>query len=109
MGVAVITVTRGTAVTVFFQFTKPTRASYPNVVQVPADPTNVKLVYKWTAGTETTWTYGGGQIGKLGTGLYVATLPTKTGPATIIEGKVIGTGIVTAVSQFAIRVTPTTT
>lgn len=103
-----IKVNKATSVTVFAQFTKPTRSTWPTVKQVPATPTTVEYVWRNDTGTVTTWTYGTGtHITKLTTvavGLYVATIPTTTARA-LITGKVVGSGAVKATAQFTIKLT----
>jgi hypothetical protein len=98
-----LTVTKGTGVTVFFDFARPTRASYPTVTTVAATPTTVTVTWRWAAGAKTTWTYTAtsGPITKLGTGSYVCTIPTTTGAGTL-QGTVRGEGECTATAQFAI-------
>lgn len=107
MAVSVTTVTQGTAVTVFAAFTKPTRATYPNVTQVATDPTTIEVVWQWAGGAKKTWTYGtGAHITKLSTGVYVFTIPTQTQTSNMITGVVSGAGVVTATGKFTITVDP---
>lgn len=104
-----IEVNLGTAVTVFAQFSKPTRSSYPTVKLVPADPLTVKYQWGWYGGTLTTWvfTVGGGAITRLATGLYVATIPTRTPKTSNVQkilGIVSGLTVVTATAPFTFDV-----
>lgn len=105
-----ITVTRGTSTVVRFTFTVPSwSGSTPNPTYTLTDPVTVQLIWRVGGGTDTTWTYtsSGGHITKLSTGVYTATIPSKTVTATTISGKVVGTGNCTAVGQFSIVVDPT--
>jgi hypothetical protein len=106
-----INVTRGTAVTVFVQFTKPTQATFtlterPIVTQVAATPTTVYFKWWWEGkyATATTWKYGSGHVTKLKTGLYVATITTTDGTTAKIIGVCTGTGGVKATAQWTITV-----
>lgn len=116
MPVTAITVQRRTSVTVFAYFAVPDRATFhptppANPKTTPTDPTAVKFVWALQGGSETTWTYTAtsGPISKLSTGVYVATIPTKTATNvhSTIRGTVYGTGTCTASATFAITVTPT--
>ena len=102
------TVRKGTAVTVAFQFQKPTWATFPTVKLVAATPSTVTVTWRWaSSATATTWTYGvGGQIAKITgkTGAYVCTIPTKTAPSDEITGTVKGVGTVTAVATWSVLV-----
>lgn len=107
MGVEItsIRVNAGTSVTVFMAFTKPTRATYPKVVNVAATPTTVTVEWRWTGGSTTTWTYGTGtHITKLSTGVYVFTIATSSPSSPMITGLVTGAGVVTATAEFSVTV-----
>lgn len=46
----------------------------PDNSDAAIDPTVVKLSFRNPAGTVTTWTYGGGEITKVSTGVYTANI-----------------------------------
>lgn len=100
----------GTSVLSVVQFTVPTLAAFPTVTKVATTPATVALSWAFQGEAKTTWTYGvGSHITKLGTGLYVATITTKTAPSSQIIGTWTGTGNCTVQVQFTLDVTPLTT
>lgn len=119
--VVTITVTRGTAITVFAVIRKVTRETFNpttnKVTLVPADPTSLKYVYEFQGSdskTTWTWTTGGetSHIVKLGTGVFVASIPTsktETGTATKLLGLITATGpdTVTVTGQFQVVIRTT--
>ncbi len=104
-----VQVNAGTAVLTVCAFTVPTLTAYPAITDAPTDPAIVKLTWHFLGDAPTTWTYGTPttHIAKLSTGVYYATISTKTAPTTRILGRWIGTAVCTVVVPFSITVTPT--
>jgi hypothetical protein len=86
----------GTAVAVTATFVDPTGAV--------TDPTTVTFKFKAGAAATISWTYAAGQVTKVSTGVYTATLDT-TGLAGNWTVEILGTGACAAVSSVSFAVT----
>ena len=91
----------GTAVQTTVTFTNPTG--------VATTPSTVTLEFRYQGGTKTTYTYGStGNITKVSTGVYKATLTTDTSKAPMWTVKWTGTGACAAVevATFTVQSPP---